>query len=216
VTGGGRSQARAAIIVAVAVAACGVPVGVLWPLIAPRVEATVVDDGLRLTQSAAQTYVAADGWFAILTVLAGIATGELVALRSRPGGPAAAIALAGGGLLAALVAWRVGVFLGRAPGGPDKPASAAVGETLRLPLELRAYGVLLLWAISAVATFFASVLATGREPAEPTEPTQPAESGQPAYWGGGRPDEPDEVGGGQLDLEAASPGRDEDGRELER
>jgi hypothetical protein len=225
VTGAGRSLDRAAITLAAVVTAFGVPVGVLWLLITPRVEATVVDGGLSLTETAAETFVAADGWFAIITALAGIASGALIAFRGRPGGPAAAIALAAGGALAALVAWRVGVFLGRAPAALDQAASAVAGETVRLPLRLRAYGVLLVWAISAVATFFAGVLAASPDSIEPAQPAGPnvpdgtlghVESGWPAYRGGGRAGEPDEVGGSQLDLEAAPPGRDEDGREPER
>jgi hypothetical protein len=228
VTAAGRPADRAAIILAVVIAAFGVPVGVCWLLITPRVKVTVVDGGVTLTETVAETFVAADGWFAIITVAAGIASGVLITFRGRPAGPAAAVALAAGGALAALVAWRVGVFLGRAPAALDQAASAADGETLTLPLRLRAYGVLLVWAISAVATFFAGALAAGPDPtapaepaapaapAAPVEPVEPVESAWPAYRGGGRAGEPDEVGGGQLDLEAAPPSRDEDGREPER
>ena len=52
-----------------------------------------------------------------------------------------------GGLLASVVAWRVGVWL-----GPDEAGAvaAAVGSQAELPLRLRASGLLLVWSIASV------------------------------------------------------------------
>lgn len=208
-TASGGSAARPAIAVAIIMAVVGVPVGVLWWLVAPRVEATVVEGGITLSQTAAQTFVAADGWFAILTLVAGIACGGALAVRGRPDGPAAAIALVVGGLLAALVAWRVGVFLGRAPDplAGSESATAAVGTTVTLALELRATGVILAWAIGALGTFFAATLVASRKPLE---------SGWPGDVRGGRPGEPHQVGGREFDFEPTPPRGDEHGGERER
>jgi hypothetical protein len=170
----GDSQTRAVLGVVVGMAVLGVPVGVLWWLIAPRADVTVVDGGITLSETASQTFVAADGWFAALTLVAGMVCGGFAAIRRRPDGALAAIALAAGGILAALLAWRVGVFLGRSPDALAQSASAAVGTKLRVALKLRATGVLLIWAIGALGTFFAAALATDTPEPEHRLPLPPA------------------------------------------
>jgi hypothetical protein len=223
------ASVRNAAILAVIIAALGAPVGVLWWLVSPQTEVTVVAGGVTLSETEAQAFVAADGWFAILTLAAGIICGLVVAFlggaggsdgtsgahgpdgtgrpdgTSRPDGPVAAIGLAAGGALAALIAWRTGVFLGRVPDPIAASASAAVGTILPVSLKLRATGVLLAWAIGALGAFLTAMLAS----------REPPDSRPPADWGDFRAGEPHEVGRGQLDFEAAPPGRDEDGRERE-
>jgi hypothetical protein len=212
---------RNAAILAVIVAALGVPVGVLWWLVSPQTEVTVVAGGVTLSETAAQAFIAADGWFAILTLAAGIICGEVVAIRGGTGsaggagrvdGPVAAIGLVAGGALAALIAWRTGVFLGRVPDPIAASASAAVGTTLPVSLKLRATGVLLAWAIGALGVFLTATIASRETIASRREPP---DSRPPADGGGFRAGEPHEVGRGQLDFEAAPPGGDEDGRERE-
>lgn len=203
-----RANLSAAVL-AVVIAALGVPVGVLWWLVAPQAEVTVVEGGIRLTETAAQVFFAADGWFAIFTLVAGVGCGWVTVRRDRPAGHAAAVALVIGSVLAALVAWQVGEFLGSEPDPLDEVASAPVGATLPVGLGLRATGVLLLWAIGALGTFLAATLAA-------REPDEIEASAWAAYHRHRGAREPDEVGRRELDLEAAPPGGDEHGREPER
>jgi hypothetical protein len=77
---------RNAAILAVIIAALGVPVGVLWWLVSPQPKVTVVAGGLTLSETEAQAFVAAEGWFAILTLAAGIICGLVVAFLGGSGG----------------------------------------------------------------------------------------------------------------------------------
>jgi hypothetical protein len=78
------------------------------------------------------------------------------ALLLRSGRLGALVGLVAGGLVGALVAWRVGLLL-----SPPEIAAAAkevrVGDTFEGPLRMSAYGVLLAWPTAAVITFFAVV-----------------------------------------------------------
>jgi hypothetical protein len=157
----------------------GIPVGVVWWLVAPLVPIVKRADGLYRVGESNESAVAADGWLAILGVAAGIAVALAVYLASRPGRVGPLLALAVGGVLGSVVAWRTGHLL-----GPGELASAAralpVGGRLSAPLGVSAYGVLLTWPMAAVITYFA--VAAGAETGAP-----------PADWAGA---DADPVGAG--------------------
>jgi hypothetical protein len=141
-------------------ALAGIPVGVVWWLVAPLVPIVKRADGLYRVGESNESAIAADGWLAILGVAAGIAIALVVYLASRPGRVGPLLALAVGGVLGAVVAWRTGHLL-----GPGELVPAArplpVGGRLSEPLDVSAYGVLLTWPMAAVITYFA--VAAGAE-----------------------------------------------------
>jgi hypothetical protein len=155
----GGSKALRAVLAAVAVClSLGLLLGVAWWLVAPTPLVVVRDGAAFLANPESSAFIAADGWFAVLGILAGLLSADLVFRPYRQRGVAALIA---GGVLASVVAWRLGHLL-----GPDELAAragaAADGMTIEGPLQLRALGVLLAWPIAAVSVFLS--LLVGFEP----------------------------------------------------
>ena len=150
-----RVELRAGLLVGLGCAVAGVVVGVVWRLVVPL--AVLEKDATGVLQvGGAETEVAADGWFAVCAGLAGVLAAAAAALLLRSGRLGALVGLAAGGLVGAVVAWRVGLLLSP----PEVAASAEqaqVGDTFDGPLRLSALGVLLAWPTAAVITFFAIV-----------------------------------------------------------
>ncbi|MCD0450830.1 hypothetical protein LO762_16755 [Actinocorallia sp. API 0066] len=184
-----------------AVALVGVPVGLLWTRLADRPLYLVVDQRPHLLDPESETLITADGRFALLAVGAGVLTGLLAYWRGGRGADLSLVlGLFTGGVLGALLAWWLGHRFGLTA-FTEAVATGADGTRVRAPLDLGARGVLTLWPLAAVAVFgvLEAIDAARRLPA--------ADRGEPG------PGEPDEVGGGEFDLQAAPPGRDVDGRE---
>jgi hypothetical protein len=166
-----RAELRTAAATVLALAAVGALLGVLWAQIAPRLAFRVVQPGRALpVVPEAEEYVAADGRFVLLTVAAGVLAGLVCwALRSTRG-PVVLLALALGGLLGAVLTWRVGLLLG--PGyGPGELQE--VGRTVYPPLELNALAALVAEPFAAVLVYLLGVgfsrrndLGRGDEPAD--------------------------------------------------
>lgn len=154
--GSGHRVVRTAGLVAAVSAAAGLPVGLLWWLLAPLTPAVKRADGLYRVGGDAETAIAADGWFAVCTLAAGVVAGVAVSALLRRDRLGALVGLAAGGVLGALVAWGLGVVL-----GPDsfeaQAAQLQVGDRFDGPLRLSALGVLLVWPVSAVILFFGVV-----------------------------------------------------------
>ena len=157
-------------LVLLACVVAGAVVGVVWELLTPLPQFQVVGDRILLPGAEDETAVAADGWFAVSTAMAGVVSAVAVFVRFREARLSVLAGLTLGSLLAAVVAWRVGVAL-----GPDSVRAEAAGlsdgETFSGPLELSALGVLLTWPLTAVITYFA--LAAG------LDANRPRQSGQP-------------------------------------
>jgi hypothetical protein len=151
----GARDVRAAVLVTGASAAVGLLVGLVWRWVAP-LSAFQDDGGAAVPVGAAETAVAADGWFAVCTGLAGILVALAVVLRVRTGRLGSLVGLVAGGLLAAAVAWRTGLLLSP-PTVAESLADVPAGERFDGPLRLSAVGVLLAWPMTAVITFFAVV-----------------------------------------------------------
>jgi len=143
-------------------------VGVLWWFLAPLPRIAKRADGLyRVGGEGNEAAIAADGWFALLTLVTGIVVALVVYLRTRPGSVPPLLGLAVGGLLGSVVAWRVGALLG--PGPIESTADAlAVGARFDAPLDVTALGVLLAWPMGAVITYFA--VSAGAEAGDGVEP----------------------------------------------
>jgi hypothetical protein len=200
------SRIRIGLLAALAITVLGVPIGLLWVAIAPRTAYQVSGGKGLLADPETQTLIAADGWFAVLTVAAGLLCGlAAYVLAGRLGELGLLPGIAVGGGAAAVVAWRLGHLIGQ--GAYDHALRTAHDGTLvHAPLGLQALGVVLAWPLTAVVVFalLEALDVANRE----------ARGRLAAGDSGGRgPGQPDQVGGSQLDLEAAPTGRDVDGRE---
>lgn len=197
---------RIGVLATLVIAVLGVPAGFLWAAVAPRTGYVVVHGATLLADPETQTLIAADGWFAALTAAAGLLCGAAAyVLAGRLGEPGLLGGLAAGAVGAAVVAWRVGHLAGLSH-YRHTLAAARDGATVHAPLDLHAAGVIVAWPLVAVVVF--GLL-------EALDPTGRESRGRAAAGdeGGRRAGEPDQVAGGELDLQAAPTGRDVDRRE---
>lgn len=159
----------------------GALVGVAWEMLTPLPKFQVVGDRILLPGAEDESAVAADGWFAACAAVAGLVSGVVVFVRVREPRIRVLAGLTLGGLLAAVIAWRVGVAI-----GPDSvragAAGVADGEFFSGPLELSALGVLLSWPLTAVITYFALAAGLDRDRPARDTPPGPSDTG-PSYTG---------------------------------
>jgi hypothetical protein len=206
--GGGlvASRIRVGVLATLAITVLGVPIGLLWVAIAPRTAYQVSGGKGVLADPETQTLIAADGWFAVLTVAAGLLCGlAAYLLAGRVGELGPLVGIAAGGVAAAIVAWRLGHFIDLSA-YQHALRTGGDGALVHAPLGLHALGVALAWPLTAVVVFalLEALDVAGREARGRLSAGDP---------GRGRSGQPDEVGGGELDLQAAPTGRDIDGRE---
>jgi hypothetical protein len=128
----------------------GAVMGVLWWWITPTEQWIKVDGGLGAAELTSPNWFAADGWFLVLGVVAGLLLTGISWVWARRHPLALVVGLVIGASLLSVVAWSVGGVLG--PPDPNvAAASVAVGSTVDGSLGLRALGVLAAPVISALA-----------------------------------------------------------------
>jgi hypothetical protein len=155
---GGRHLAGTTAAAALGVVLAGAAMGVLWWWLAPTARAQV-QGGQVFLQGHQELQVAQDGWFAVVVGAAGVLLATVLALRPGPRPAVQAVVAAVGVGLAALLAWRVGVWLGPAPlaeqvrAGVTRPLTPLA---LHTPLPLLLVGPLLF-----CLTRFVAALLTG-------------------------------------------------------
>jgi hypothetical protein len=169
VTGASRSDHAGDAFVAIGLLLlAGVVLGVGWVLVAPTVEGVVVDGGIALSEQESARIFDTEGVFAVIVAAAGVATAILASRWLRRTGALAVVTLSVGGLLASVVAWRVGVWFGADP-VEVTAAGLPVGSTAALPLRLGTTSMLLLWPIATVfVTLWMAVL--GRDATSEASP----------------------------------------------
>lgn len=157
---------RTGAVVVVGLVALGAVLGAVWNLIAPTVPLVVDENGelVFADVSVPQEFIGSDGWFAVVVAVAGVVSGVVVwwRLRRQPFG--ALVGIAVGGVLASVVMWRVGVFLGPAQLPSASDPSLVVGDTIDAPRRLGAKGLLAVWPAVAVGIYLALDLVTGEPP----------------------------------------------------
>jgi hypothetical protein len=134
----------------VGTALLGMAAGFTWAAVAPRAVVVVLGRGSAdVVNPETSAFIAADGWFSLLSVVGGIISGlagYLIAVRRR-----GAIGMAGilaGAVAAALIAR----WIGQMPGQAQLNHSLAVGRPgtlLQEPLSLGGIGVLAFWPLAA-------------------------------------------------------------------
>ena len=131
----GRQFALGGVIL-LALAAVGIPLGLLWQALGPRVELVATETGFRYTTESPEGYIGDDGVFTFIGLGAGVVAALIVwlcARRSR--GPVQVGALVLGALVGQFVAWRFGEWWGRR-GWDASLDSAQPGEHLFRPPKL--------------------------------------------------------------------------------
>jgi hypothetical protein len=152
----------------------GVPLGLAWWLLAPKIRVEVTSTSVVFAPGNPSDWFGREGWFAILGLLLGAVAGFVAHRwwwrRSVP----ALLGVTVGGLLASWLGYQLGRWL-----GPDEmPTGAAdlpAGTILGTPLELIAPMVLLAVPFAAVLTFGLAV-ALERDDREGSE-AQPRDDG---------------------------------------
>ncbi|MEW2392779.1 DUF2567 domain-containing protein [Streptomyces venezuelae] len=146
-----RAEVVQAAVIMVAVAVAGVLLGALWMWLAPRVP--LVSDGkaVYLKDTEGEQAIGTDGTFTLLSLGFGLVSGVVVFLLRKRGGIPLVAGLAVGSLLGALLAWRVGIFLGPETDVVAHAKSVGKGVVFDAPLELKAMGTVLAWPVAALA-----------------------------------------------------------------
>lgn len=111
----------------------GAPAGLLWSAVSPRLHVTVTDKGLETADlEGSKAFIGADGSYLLVMLGVGVLCGLLAWLFARKGGPWTVGGLTLGGVLAALVAARVGLQ----PGAHRALEALAPGSSFRGTVDL--------------------------------------------------------------------------------
>ncbi|MFG2620209.1 hypothetical protein ACGFXC_21615 [Streptomyces sp. NPDC048507] len=155
--------------VALVVGVSGVLLGLLWVWLAPRVQYVSNGEAVFLRDTESEARIGADGTFFLLALGFGVLSALGVFLWRRRGGVPLVIGLAVGACFAALVGWRLGLWLGPTSDVPAAAARAGKGVPFDAPLQLLAHGALLVWPMAAVAVHLALTAVWGPRDAAPAE-----------------------------------------------
>lgn len=153
------SPLRVAAEIVAASVLLGALMGVLWWKLAPEVTVEIRADGAALYLEQSRKLFDREAVFAMLGAGAAVVPTITFALRHRRRPVTVLVALVAGGIVGSLVAVGVGRMLG--PESIDPYTSGPVGSFVPMPLELDAWGVLLVWPLVAAA--LVAVLALVRD-----------------------------------------------------
>ncbi|MFD0419585.1 DUF2567 domain-containing protein [Streptomyces sp. NPDC127108] len=145
-----KADVRDAVVVMVAVAASGVLLGLLWLWLAPSVPLIADKTTVYLKDTEGEQAIGVDGTFALLALAFGLVSAVVVFLVRRRGGIPLVVGLAAGGLLGAVLAWKVGVWVGPETDVAAHARAVGAGVVFDAPMELKAKGVLLAWPVAAM------------------------------------------------------------------
>lgn len=161
------SDIRDGAAIALVIGVAGVLLGVLWVWLAPRVQYVSNGEAVFLRDTESEARIGADGTFLLLSVGFGVLSALAVFLWRRSGGAAQVVGLAVGSVFAALVGWRVGLWLGPSSDLVSAARKAGKGVPFDAPLELLAHGALLGWPMAAVVVHLALTALWGRRDPAP-------------------------------------------------
>ncbi|MET7699124.1 AAA family ATPase [Streptomyces sp. NPDC005485] len=151
---GMKTEVREAAVITVGVALGGVLLGLLWWWLAPHVPLVggVVDKSwvVYLKDTEGEQAIGVDGTFTLLALAFGAVSAAVVFLVRRRGGVPLVAALAVGGLLGSLLAWRLGIWLGPSHNVIAHAKQVGKGVTFSAPLKLGAKGALLAWSVGGL------------------------------------------------------------------
>jgi hypothetical protein len=167
-----RADLRSSVGLVLAFALAGGPTGLVWWLLAPRVDFRITDTGPTVVGTPSEEVLVADDTV-LLAVLAvvGLAGGATAWFLRRRRGVATVLALAVGGVVAGLVAWQVGEFLGT---GPTEAQLSEVGGVVTSSLTLGSLAVLAGAPFTALLAYLVAVLYAPGDDLGRAEPAAPA------------------------------------------
>jgi hypothetical protein len=145
-----KTEVKEAAVVTVAVALAGVLLGVLWWWLAPHVPLVADDSAVYLKDTEGEQAIGVDGTFTLLALAFGAVSAVVVFLVRRRGGVPLVVALAVGGVLGSLLAWRIGIWLGPTQNVVAHAKAVGQGVTFSAPLKLGAKGALLAWSLAGL------------------------------------------------------------------
>ncbi|MFG3286449.1 hypothetical protein [Streptomyces sp. NPDC048111] len=177
-----KKELRDAVVVALAVTVAGVALGLLWLWLAPKVPLIADDKAVFLKDTEGEEAIGGDGTFILLALGFGALSAAAVFLCRRGGGIALVVGLAAGSLLASLLAWRLGIWLGPNQDVVAAARAAGKGVTFDAPLKLDAKGALLAWPVTAMAVHLGLTALFGPRDPDPVWQVPPLDPGP------GRPD----------------------------
>jgi len=156
------------------------------------------DDSASMTEAGWTQMISIDAWYVVCAILVGPGIGWVAWRWFRPLGWPAAVIAALAGLLTGLVCAELGPVMG--PGEFDgRIAAANPGDYVPVAFELSSLSALAVWPLASVApVLIASSL--GPDPEQPSRRRRRSadDAGEDA------PGDPEQVGGSQFDVEAAS------------
>jgi LPXTG-motif cell wall-anchored protein len=179
-----RADLRSSIGIVLALTLAGLPAGLLWWWLAPRADFRITDAGpAPIGTLSEELLIADDAVFALVLAGVGLLAGAAAWFLRRRRGVATVLALALGACLTAVVAWRLGAFLGA---GPTEVQRADVGARVTTSLTLGSLPALATAPFTALLAYVGAVLYAPGEDLGRTEPgpgaaalTQERDGGQP-------------------------------------
>ncbi|MER6468326.1 AAA family ATPase [Streptomyces collinus] len=179
---GMKTEVREAALITLAVALSGVLLGLLWWWLAPHVPLVgdQVDKSwvVYLKDTEGEQAVGVDGTFTLLSLAFGAVSAVVVFLLRRRGGVPLVVALGFGGLLGAVLAWRLGVWLGPTSDVIAHARAVGKGVTFSAPLKLGAKGALLAWPLAGLLVHLGLTALFG-----PRDPEVPYTGGEAPHSG---------------------------------
>jgi LPXTG-motif cell wall-anchored protein len=178
-----RADLRSSAAMVAALAAVGLPAGLLWWWLAPRADFRITGTGPVVVGNPPEELLVADD--AILTLILlglGLLAGGAAWFLRRRRGVATVLALAVGASAMAAVAWQLGELLGA---GPTRAELAHVGAVVTTSLTLGSLPALALAPFGALLAYLVPVLTIRRDDLGRTP--DPALLGLPA--GAAQPDD---------------------------
>ncbi|MGZ4505797.1 MAG: hypothetical protein ACXVX8_12315 [Blastococcus sp.] len=152
-----KADLRSSALLMSALALVGLPTGVLWWLLAPRLDFRITAAGPVPVDAApsSELLIADDGVFALVLLGVGLLCGAAAWRLRRHRGVAIVVALAVGTSLLAALAWQVGEYLGA---GPTRAELAHVGGRVTTALTLGSLPALALAPFGAMLAYVVAVL----------------------------------------------------------
>ena len=163
-----RADLRGSLLLVGVLLLAGVTAGLLWWALAPRATFEVTADGVvAVGHPSAELPFADDGVLTLVLAGLGLVAGLVAWRLRRRRGVATVLALALGAVLASLAAWQLGELLGA---GPSPAELAAVGTRVITPLRLRSPAVLAVAPFLAVLGYVVCTLLSASEDLDRPDP----------------------------------------------